>query len=146
MRTIEDAIIYNKHKQCKKCGGVTVYTYSGTYQCEACGHEEKDDFGKVKDYIEKNGPSPAIVISTATGVKLGIIEEFLKTGRVEIPDGSPIYIKCENCRTDIRYGRLCPECARALTGDLKKVFFNENVGEKPKVDGRMRFLDSRNKI
>lgn len=147
MKNIQDAhnaFLINHSIKCKQCGGKLSYLYSGIYQCDDCGFQDMDDFGKIKKYIEVNGPSPAIMISKGTGVSMSIIDDYLKQGRVEIPDGSPYYIKCEKCRTDIRYGRFCPDCVRELAGDIKKAFYNEAVGEKPKeVKGKMRFFDKK---
>ena len=117
---------------CSKCGVVLKPAFSGTYECTTCKNLEYDDFGKVKNYIEENGRQPAVILAEKTGVPIDTIDMLLKTGRLEIPDGADIYIKCERCGCDIRYGRYCPECMKALAGDVKKAFFNENVGEKPK--------------
>lgn len=130
------------HKvKCSNCGGKITYLYSGIYKCEECGFQDFDDFGKIKSFLEQNGPTPAVIISENTGVPISIIDDYLRQGRIEIPNGSHHYIKCERCRTDIRYGRFCPDCVKELAGDIKKAFFNEAVGEKPKDNpGKMRFL------
>ncbi len=117
---------------CSKCGGELKPVCSGTYECTVCKNLEYDDFGKVKKYIEENGRQPAVILAEKTGVAIATIDTFLKTGRLEIPDGASVYIKCERCGCDIRYGRYCPECMKILAGDVKKAFFNENLGEKPK--------------
>lgn len=130
---------------CSKCGGELSYKSLGEYVCESCGNIERDDFGKVRSYIDENGPTPAVIISEQTGVAIDKINEFLRQGRVEIPEGSDIYIKCEKCGTDIRFGRFCPACAAKLSKQLKGVF---EVGEVPKkksaVEGKMRFIGKNN--
>ncbi len=142
IQNTNNPFLINQNIQCKHCGGKLTYLYSGTYKCDDCGLEDMDDFGKIKKYIEENGPSPGIIISRATGVSMSVINDYLRQGRVEIPDGSPHYIKCEKCGTDIRYGRFCPSCAGELAGEIKKAFYNEAVGEKPKeIKGKMRFFD-----
>lgn len=130
---------------CKACGGKMGYVNHGKYQCETCGAVEMDDFGKVRQYIEEHGPSPAFAISEETGVPVSIINSLLRAGRVEIPEGSEIYIKCERCGRDIRYGRFCPECALNMTKQIQGGF---EVGEVPKHKPnteQMRFLDSKRK-
>lgn len=42
--------------------------------------KEPTDFGKVRDFLDTNGPQPAIVIADATGVSLMFIGGFFKTG------------------------------------------------------------------
>lgn len=131
---------------CEKCRGNMNYTNAGIYKCEECGHETLDDFGKVKRYIELNGPTPAFIISQATGVSTDVINSFLREGRVEIPEGSDCYIKCEKCGCSIRYGRYCPECVKSLAGGIKSVLVAD-MGERPKnkdMSGKMHFLDKDN--
>ena len=135
-----------KPTRCSECKGRIKYIGGGHYECYDCGHQEVDDFGKVKDYIDENGASPAIVISENTGVPVDMINAMLKEGRLEIPEGSVVYIECEKCGCSIRYGRFCPDCIRNRTNSLKGIYFNPDVGEKPKNapkkrhDGRMHFL------
>lgn len=135
------AVVINRFKTCKACRGRLVYLYSGIYQCETCKVYEMDEFGKIKNFLDQNGPTPAIFIAEKTGVTLDVINDFLRKGRVEIPEGAPFYIKCEKCGTDIRYGRYCPECAAHLAGSIKQAFLAEDVGERPKQKGKMHFLD-----
>jgi len=140
------AMLERKPERCTKCRGRLKYIGGGYYECFDCGNREIDDFGKIKDFIDMHGPSPAIVISECTGVPVDLINGMLKEGRLEIPEGSQIYIKCEKCGCSIRYGRFCPECIKQRTNTLMGVYFNPDVGERPKRDSgkndsaRMRFL------
>lgn len=59
------------------------------------------------------------------------MEDFLKQGRVEIPDGSDVYIKCQRCGTDIRYGRYCPECMMKIAKNIGQAMWSPDLGEKP---------------
>lgn len=141
---LEKLIIGNKPVECELCGGKMFYLGGGKYKCKSCGYETLDDFGKVKEFLEANGPSPAMAVSRATGVRSDVIEIFLKKGRVEIPEGSKYFLNCERCGCSIRYGRYCPECVKELAGDIQAVF-SEDVGEKPKFEvnpdmrGKMHF-------
>ena len=142
----EREFLDRKPNRCSKCKGRLKYIGGGYYQCYACGNREIDDFGRVKDFIDENGPSPSVVISDCTGVPIDIVNGMLREGRLEIPEGSNVYITCETCGCSIRYGRYCPDCIRNRTNSLKGVFFNPDVGEKPQhevknMDGRMHFLD-----
>lgn len=133
-------------KTCSVCGEPLVYKCLGEYRCEACGNIDRDDFGKVRHFLDENGPTPALLISEKTGVALSKINQYLRQGRVEIPDGSSVYIKCEVCGKDIRFGRYCPECAvrfsksmqgTAVTGDIPK----HTAG----AGGEMRFFGKEKK-
>lgn len=143
-----DRIIYSDDQYiCEKCGGEYEYLSLGEYRCKRCGNTDKDDYGKVRNYIEEHGPSSALAISDGTGVSSLKIKQFLRQGRIEIPEGSDSYIKCENCgSTDIKFGRFCPACARELARELEEALKPEDIGEEPKkVNGKMHFLDTASK-
>lgn len=134
---------YEKRKVCPDCGGSMVYIYGEMYECPDCGCRALSDFGKVRKYLEDNGPRTAFAISDATGVDLDVIQGFLREGRIEIPDGSEQYIKCQKCGAEIRYGRYCPDCIRKLTNNISNAAWAPEMGEKPKKkykDGKMHFL------
>ena len=130
---------------CPECKSPMRYIYGEMFECPNCGRKEPSDFGKVKEFLDVNGPQTALVISDETGVTVEKIEQFLHEGRVEIPDGSDIYIRCQSCGTDIRYGRYCPDCMIKLTKDLGKAMMNPEVGEKPtnksKYSGKMHLTN-----
>jgi hypothetical protein len=143
---------YLKKKQlvkCEACGGALVYTGLGQYKCRECEAIYLDDFGKVRQFLEENGPTPSIVISKVTGVEKNIVDLMLAEGKLEIPEGSKYYIKCEKCGCALKFGTICPECAKAMTAQLKEISQKTNVGEVPKYvaaggkvegSGKMRFV------
>lgn len=136
-----------KIKFCPSCGEPMRYMFGEVFKCQVCGRSELSDFGKVREFLEKAGPQPAVVISRETGVQLNVIDKFLKEGRVEIPDGSDVYIKCQSCGTDIRYGRFCPECMMKMTKNLGQAMLAPEVGEKPRNNfGRMHTMDEKEKL
>lgn len=126
---------------CSACGGILRYRSHGEYVCETCGNVDRDDFGKIRNYIDNNGPAPALIISEATGVPIEKINGYLRQGRVEIPEGSSIYITCESCGRDIRFGRFCPDCAIKLSKQIQGAL---EVGDVPRFkapkEGQMHFL------
>ena len=113
---------YTMLKECPKCGTRMIYAYGEVYECPKCGN--------------------AVTIADATGVSVKTIQKFLYQGRIEIPDGSGSYIKCQMCGAEIRYGRFCPECSAKLSRDNSSMVY---VGEKPKhkmdYNGKMHTLD-----
>lgn len=142
-------ISYTKLKYCPDCCIQMVYKHSGIYECPECGQLDTDDFGKVKTFLDEHGPTPASIVSKETGVPMITIDEFLKIGKVEIPENSDFFIKCEKCGTDIRYGRYCPDCIKNISGKIKGILVDDVVGEKPKrkpnstSSDKMFFLDKR---
>ncbi len=142
-KDMELLLARRKPKCCPRCRGKIDYIGIGTYRCSVCKYEFFDDFGKIKDFLDQNGPAPATVINSATGVDTEIINYYLREGRLEIPDGDGLYIKCEGCGCDIRYGRYCVECAKKMSGDLKSAFMG-TAGERPTIksssEDSMHFL------
>lgn len=136
--------LFDSIKFCSNCGNEMKYIYGEMFECLSCGRKELSDFGKVKRFLEINGPQPAIFINEGTGVSLDNINKYLREGRIEIPDGSETYIKCQKCGTDIRYGRYCPECMLQMAKNVNQALWMPEVGEKPKItnnNGKMHTLD-----
>lgn len=134
-------------KVCVRCKRMFTYLGFGHFYCPPCKKLDEVDFSKVKEYIYEHGTAPAFEVSENTGVSLDRITQYLREGRLEIPETSPIFIKCEMCSTDIRSGRLCPECASKLTKAMKITmnFDEEQVGQVPKkFNGKMRFFGKQN--
>jgi Zn-finger nucleic acid-binding protein len=134
-------------KMCPSCNIPMVYIYGETFECPMCKRKELTDFGKIREFLDENGPKPAMVISEATNVDMDVINVYLRQGRVEIPDGSGIYIRCESCGTDIRYGRFCPECAAKASKDVGMGMLSADMGEKPtarqEMSGKMHIKNVR---
>lgn len=154
MNPLEKMLILSKPVTCE-CGGKYFHLGGGEYKCQNCNDIKYDDFGKVKKFLDENGPASTLVISSATGVSSETIEFLLKDGRVEIIEGSKYYLRCDRCGCSIRSGRFCIDCAKQLTNGLQEVFFNE-VGEQPKYNreykksgfevkqtGKVYFLDKK---
>ena len=128
--------------KCPKCNSNCVEDDSQTYICSRCAYEEPTDYGKVRTYLEENGNSSAMEIARGTGIAVGKINAFLRSGRLEIPENSEVYISCKRCGTDIRYGKYCPECAAELKKELQEAFDIGSVGAVPKKQvAKMQFLD-----
>lgn len=63
--------------QCEHCGqNLQQDVEMGVYKCERCGREYYDDFKKIRNFLEKNGPSSALDISRGTGVAMPTIKEY----------------------------------------------------------------------
>ncbi len=133
-------------KVCVRCKRMFTYLGYGHFYCPMCKKTDEEDFKKVKNYIFENGTAPAMEVSEKTGISLERINQYLREGRLEIPENSPIFIKCEMCSIDIRSGRLCPDCASKLTHAMREKmdFDDEQIGPVPrKLTGKMRFLTNK---
>lgn len=125
----EEALrVMNRKRFCPRCGRELKYDALGEYYCPVCGHKELNDYGKVRKFLDENGSSPAPVIEAATGVPMVVINELLDIGKVQIPNGSSDFLKCQQCGRNIKFGRICPDCAQNMTAGLKGAF-KDSVGE-----------------
>ena len=132
---------------CKQCGGVMVYKGVGEYQCESCDALDWDDYGKVRNFIEKHRGATAAEIENAVGVPQRTIRRLLKESRIEIAEGSKVFLHCESCGKNIRSGRLCVECEvnahRMLEAQYRESLHSDmkGYGQKEKGDsGHRRFM------
>lgn len=138
---------YNRPTICPECGGIMVFKGVGEYACEDCGHRDYDDYGKVRNYLEKHDGATAAQVSAATGVTQHAIRDMLKESRLEIAANSKAFLKCERCGASIRSGRFCPKCEMNYHRDIEdrmRMERNTNVSgyslERPVLeDGLKRF-------
>ena len=123
---------------CEKCGGIVKFRGGGTYECEDCGNIVLDDFGKVKDFLERRGPSNIMEISYATGLERNVVAKLLMDGRIQVLQHTADAKTCVNCGIPINYGKYCSNCAETIShrrANRAKSIKKENES------GKMRFVD-----
>lgn len=126
---------------CIACRRLFQYPGFGTKFCNICKERDLDNQHRVKEFLREHGLANMYEIAENTGVSEDLVKQYLRDGMLEIPEGSPIYIKCESCGCDIRYGRWCPACASKMSKDLQG--YMVSVGEVPKMTGmtgKTRFI------
>lgn len=75
---------------CSQCQGDLLYDGSGMYHCSRCGHQELDDFGKIRKFLDEHGSASILDVQRATGVSKKSIEKLLKDGRIEFKKNTGI--------------------------------------------------------
>ena len=134
---------------CKECSGIMRYKGGGAYACEDCGFEVLDDYGKVRQFLEKRGPSNILEISAGTGLDRGVVNKLLKDGRLEVSQHSSVQLVCRRCGMGIRYGEYCSRCQNEVdelhNRNIKKGVYNTLQNHSSTDDHKMRFLNSDNK-
>lgn len=98
--------------KCEECGGKMKYTGVGEYVCESCSHVMLNDYGKVRNYIEKHPGANLAEVSEATGVGKNKIRQLLREEKIEIAGNSVVFLHCESCGAPIRSGYYCESCAK----------------------------------
>lgn len=119
-RGLLDINNYNRPMFCQECGGIMVYKGCGEYECEDCNFLDYDDYGKVRNYVEKHTGATSAEVADATGVSQKAIRELLREERIEIAPNSSTFLKCEICGATIRSGRYCTKCETAYHREIEE--------------------------
>ncbi|MCX7774182.1 MAG: flagellar operon protein YvyF [Clostridia bacterium] len=104
-------------RNCKRCKRIFMFT-TGPQICEACKKLEEDDFEKVRLFVRDFPGATIQEVSRETEVPTQLIYRFLKDGRLEVTEASPISLQCENCGSRIKSGRFCVTCSKKLATDM----------------------------
>ena len=121
---------------CEKCGGIVKFIGGGRYECLECGHIVLDDFGKVKEFLERRGPSNIMEISYATGLERSVVAKLLMDGRIQVLQNAKGNKTCANCGLPIAHGKYCKNCSDLLSKRRKK----EEALKDKQEHGGMRFI------
>ena len=125
-----------------------VFKGVGEYHCEDCGLVDYDDYGKVRLYIEAHKGATAAEIEKEVGVPQRTVRRLLKDGRIEIAEGSKMYLRCELCGKQIRSGQFCPECEIKAHRNLEEkqrelqrnITQGYGMGDRKGEEGQKRFV------
>lgn len=146
---LEKLLVRNKPIKCPTCGGKLYYSGIGNYQCRDCDHVIMDDYGKVRHFIEENGPATALTIAKETGVDSEIVTLFLEAGKIGIPEGSKYFLSCQKCGCSLRFGRYCADCSTSLANGIKTEYHadtnKKDVFVNPHMKGKIHFLGDKRK-
>lgn len=108
------ALDISNPSSCDKCGGKLQYKGIGEYACEDCNNIMYNDYGKVRNYLEKHPGATQNEVAQATGVHKNVIRRFLREDKIEIAPNSLVFMYCERCGTPIRSGRFCDRCSSKI--------------------------------
>jgi hypothetical protein len=110
---------YHKLKVCVKCKKIFYHWGAEEDFCPGCRKIDEEELEKVKSYISENPAASLEEAAENTKVDPDSILRFLREEKLEMPEDSPIYIKCKMCHRDIRIGKLCRACEETL----KKLYY-----------------------
>ncbi len=136
-------------KNCRRCKKIFMYAM-GPQICEACKKLEDEEFEKVRLFVREYPGATIQEVASATEVPTTLIYRFLKEGKLEVTESSPITLQCENCGSRIKSGRFCIDCSKRLAKDminagrsLQDVLRSETTREKD--GGGLRYLHGERK-
>ena len=131
-------------RNCRSCGCIFNYV-AGQVICPACRDKLEKKFQEVKDYIRENKGVGIHEVAEACDVEVSQIRQWLREERLELAEGSAMYMTCESCGKPIRSGRFCDKCKANMTRDLQDAIkVNKPADHKSVKDqgdnAKMRFL------
>jgi len=129
-------------KNCKRCRKIFMWAM-GPQLCEDCKRLEEEDFEKVRRFVREYPGATIQEVSDATEVSQNTIHKYLKEGRLEVTENSPIAIQCENCGARIRSGRFCPKCSAVLARDMMSAGKSLIEEKKPGPGGHDQGTENR---
>ncbi len=120
-------------QSCIRCDKIFLFTGVGKCICAKCNAADEEIFNTVKDYIYDHPSAMIKEVAEKTGVKIGRIKSYLKEGRLIISDDSAIFLNCEVCGAQLKFGRVCRNCADTLSNEMKSAMeINDySIGDKP---------------
>lgn len=133
-------------QSCLRCGKMFLYSGIGKCLCFTCRAEDEKQFNCVKEFIYEHPSATIKDVSVNTKVGVARIKSYLKEGRLIISDDSAIFLNCEVCGTQLKFGRVCRNCAVTLSNEMKSAMeINDySIGDAPKTNcgARMRYFTS----
>ena len=108
--------LYNRPCYCPKCNGVMIFVGCGSYRCEDCQNEMKDDWGKVRDYLyePENRGKNALDIEQDLGIPRRKVQAMLREGKIQYATDGLSNLKCQFCGAIITHGKYCEPCEKQL--------------------------------
>lgn len=131
-------------RNCRGCGRIFNYV-AGPVMCQRCRESLEGKFQEVKEYIRANPGATIPEVSEACEVESAQIRQWLREERLEITEGSALYLNCEGCGMPIRSGRYCDKCKNEMTRGLNNILHESRPKPavqqpKDKENPKMRFL------
>ncbi len=103
---------------CTRCGRVYTLVPGGRDVCPACIKEEDDNYLKIFHYLSTRPSATAQEIAGATDVDIKEIYRYLRENRLRLVQGDT-GLRCESCGMPISQGKMCENCAKKLSEEIK---------------------------
>ncbi|MFZ3590389.1 TIGR03826 family flagellar region protein [Bacillus sp. DJP31] len=119
---------------CPNCDKLFVQTPTQEV-CPACYKEEMKLFDKVYDYIRKkeNRTATLVEVCDETEVEETLVIRWIRNGKLKLAQFPNLGYPCEKCKTLIRQGRVCENCAKGIKSDLREAQKEEEREKKSKM-------------
>ena len=86
--------------------------------CPACEKIEEEQFDVLRRFLQDNPKSSITEASEASEVPPKRILRYIREGRLVVPEGSPLELRCAQCGVNIYEGIYCSSCSKKMAGNL----------------------------
>ncbi|OWR31526.1 hypothetical protein CDO73_07325 [Saccharibacillus sp. O23] len=121
---------------CPKCG--SIYQKNLRNLCSSCSADMDNSLNRCLDHLWMRPKSTTKDLQKATGVSLGELHAFIKSGRLSSLTYTNLTYPCESCGCDTRSGRLCSSC--------NGVFKEAGKSDKPQEPQRQLIVKTTAKV
>ena len=90
--------------------------------CPECAKLEEEQFENLKKFLEENPLSSINETSEATGVSPKRILQYIRDGRIMVPEGMMAEIRCKKCGGTVYSGNYCEPCSKKMASALSGAF------------------------
>lgn len=132
MAELDKLLRHNKIETCTECGGRMRAVRSGVYECETCGAQALDDFGRIREYMKDHGSATKEELVVVLGVRAEVVNEYIRQQRLE-EAGNAGDGKCLLCGAPIKFGSICAKCKRTSRSGT-------TVGKPAGASGKRRYM------
>jgi len=104
-------------RNCRRCKKIFMFV-TGPQLCDACKKLEEEEFERVRSFLKEFPGATIQEVARETEVPTQQIYKYLKEGRLEVAENSPIALQCENCGVRVKSGRFCINCSKKLANEM----------------------------
>lgn len=104
-------------KNCRRCGKMFTHVF-GDRICDDCRKAEEELFKAVKEYVWDHKGANITEVAEHFDVKPDVIKKYVRDGRLQLDENSPLKVNCENCGVVIMSGRYCDKCKLAIHNEI----------------------------
>lgn len=123
-----------KLANCSRCGRVFTYVPGSRDLCPACIKEDDDNYHKIFHYLSTRPSATAQEIAQATEVDIKEIFRFVRENRLQLVQADT-GLNCESCGIPISQGKICENCKKKLSEEIKNDLEKVKQLKHPEIPG-----------